>query len=234
MREKPKELRERVMQYITTNSLSAAKIEFKGQIDYTTMLRWVKPEYIAKAKERYLKLKQNPEMVRLQRLRDKQWRETKGKQYIPIYKEQNKDKLDEYQRKWVGKNRDKLRQYERKWVEKNKDKINTRQRNRYRNTPMHKLMVINRVYLDQLIKRTKYLKIGSCKEYLGAEPTMVKAHIEKQFQPGMTWNNHGEWHIDHVIPLSSAKNEQELKRLFHYTNLQPLWKLDNLRKGDKL
>jgi hypothetical protein len=50
----------------------------------------------------------------------------------------------------------------------------------------------------------------------------------------MSWDNHGEWHIDHIIPLSSAKNESDLYKLFHYTNLQPLWAFDNLSKGNKI
>jgi len=59
-------------------------------------------------------------------------------------------------------------------------------------------------------------------------------YIEKQFTKGMSWKNHGEWHIDHIIPLSSAKTEKELYELCHYTNLQPLWKTDNLSKNNKI
>lgn len=52
----------------------------------------------------------------------------------------------------------------------------------------------------------------------------------------MSWENHGlfGWHIDHKIPLSSAKDEEELKKLCHYTNLQPLWAIDNIKKRDKI
>jgi hypothetical protein len=50
----------------------------------------------------------------------------------------------------------------------------------------------------------------------------------------MNWDNHGEWHIDHKIPLSTAKNEEELYKLNHYTNLQPLWSTDNLKKSNKI
>ena len=50
----------------------------------------------------------------------------------------------------------------------------------------------------------------------------------------MCWENHGEWHIDHVVPLASAKTEDEIYKLNHYSNLQPLWKIDNLKKSNKL
>jgi hypothetical protein len=72
-------------------------------------------------------------------------------------------------------------------------------------------------------------------EILGASLEIVKLHIEKQFEPGMTWENHGPktWHIDHKIPLASAKDGEELLNICHYTNLQPLWAKDNLRKHDK-
>jgi hypothetical protein len=49
----------------------------------------------------------------------------------------------------------------------------------------------------------------------------------------MSWNNQGSWHIDHIVPLSSAQTEEEIYKLCHFTNLQPLWAEDNLRKGDK-
>jgi hypothetical protein len=54
------------------------------------------------------------------------------------------------------------------------------------------------------------------------------------FMAGMNWSNHGKWHIDHITPLSSAKTADELYTLCHYTNLQPLWAIDNLRKHDKI
>jgi len=70
---------------------------------------------------------------------------------------------------------------------------------------------------------------------IGCTPEFLKEYIENQFTEGMTWENHGQfgWHIDHIIPLSSVKTEEELYPLFHYTNLQPLWWLDNIKKGTK-
>ena len=66
----------------------------------------------------------------------------------------------------------------------------------------------------------------------------LKKHLEKQFQKGMTWNNYGMygWHIDHIIPCSAfnLNLESEQRKCFNYTNLQPLWAIDNIKKGDKI
>ena len=75
---------------------------------------------------------------------------------------------------------------------------------------------------------------------LGAEWSVIKTHIENKFTDKMGWENYGRkfgivcWEIDHVIPLSSAKTENELVKLCHYENLQPLWQLDNLKKSNKI
>ena len=50
----------------------------------------------------------------------------------------------------------------------------------------------------------------------------------------MSWDNYGEWHIDHIIPLASATTEEGVLKLYHYSNLQPLWAKDNLSKGSKI
>jgi len=69
---------------------------------------------------------------------------------------------------------------------------------------------------------------------VGCNPLQLKEHLEKQFTNGMCWENRNEWHIDHIIPLSSAKTEDELYKLCHYKNLQPLWAIDNIKKGKKI
>ena len=62
----------------------------------------------------------------------------------------------------------------------------------------------------------------------------IKNHIESQFTEGMTWENYGKWHADHIIPIFLGKTKEEMVKLCHYNNLQPLWAIDNLRKGKKL
>ena len=81
-------------------------------------------------------------------------------------------------------------------------------------------------------KRKGYTKNSKTYQIIGGEWDEVKLHFETLFQPGMNWDNHGDWHIDHIKPLSLAKDEKEIIELCHYTNLQPLWAEDNLKKGD--
>lgn len=83
--------------------------------------------------------------------------------------------------------------------------------------------------------RVNGYKVGSSTEQMiGCSWESLVAHIESRFLAGMTWENRGDWHIDHIIPLSSAKNEAELLALCHYTNLQPLWASENQRKGGRI
>jgi hypothetical protein len=62
---------------------------------------------------------------------------------------------------------------------------------------------------------------------------MDKRYIEDKFKDGMSWENHGEWHLDHKIPISWANNEEDVFKLNHYTNFQPLWALENQTKNNK-
>ena len=72
-------------------------------------------------------------------------------------------------------------------------------------------------------------------EYVGCNLQELREHLEKQFTIGMSWENQGQWHIDHIRPCASfdLSKEEERHKCFHYTNLQPLWASDNLSKGSK-
>jgi hypothetical protein len=78
-------------------------------------------------------------------------------------------------------------------------------------------------------------KSGSAVASLGCSVAKFKVYLESKFLPGMSWENHGEWHIDHVKPLDSfdLTDPSQLLAACHYRNLQPLWAIDNIKKGNK-
>lgn len=79
------------------------------------------------------------------------------------------------------------------------------------------------------------LKGGSAVDDLGCSIEELKKHLECQFEEGMSWDNYGEWHIDHIKPLAKydLTNKQQFKKAANYKNLQPLWAKDNISKGAK-
>lgn len=92
--------------------------------------------------------------------------------------------------------------------------------------------------LRRALHRNLQDKSFSAVKDLGCSIEELKKHLEVQFKPGMSWSNWGngigKWNIDHIRPLASASNEEELRVLSCYKNLQPLWFLDNIKKGDKI
>lgn len=114
------------------------------------------------------------------------------------------------------------------------DSQNTYRRKKRQNDPLYKMKGVLSTRVWKAFKK-KYWKKGKSTEILlGADYKTVKLHIEKQFQKGMSWENHGEWHIDHIIPLASALTKEEMINLCNYKNLQPLWALDNIKKSDSI
>lgn len=105
-------------------------------------------------------------------------------------------------------------------------------RQRYATAPLFAMSCRIRVRTREAVRRIGVKMPTATTEALGASWEAVAAWIQRQFADGMSWDNIGEWHIDHVVPLASAKNEHELRQLFHYTNLRPAWPGDNLSKRD--
>ena len=85
-------------------------------------------------------------------------------------------------------------------------------------------------------KQVRKPRDGSITEGLGCTYRELRTYLETKFAPGMTWGNYGEWHVDHVIPLSrtTLQDTDQFAKAVHYTNLQPLWAKDNIAKSDRL
>lgn len=113
-------------------------------------------------------------------------------------------------------------------------KARERQNRKCKENPKYKLTRLLRNRLYYALQKKSWKKNTKFSEYIGCSLEELKTHLEKQFTAGMSWNNHGEWHIDHIIPLDSAADETELYKLCHFSNLQPLWGEDNISKGAKV
>lgn len=170
--------------------------------------------------------------------------EEKVKEKNKEYREKNKDKLKEYTQRWYKDNADKRKAYreenkdrQREWArlyqKKNRVKINKWYVEKRKNDPLAKLrhnmrsLVYHAFYDNGYSKKTKSAKI------IGCSFKELKKHLESQFLNNMSWENYGDWHVDHILPLNSAKNENEIIALNHFKNLQPMWGKENQSKGDK-
>ena len=103
-------------------------------------------------------------------------------------------------------------------------------------TEYGKIARMLRARINVALYKSKAIKSNSTLKLVGCTIEEYKQHIESQFSEGMSWDNHGEWHIDHIKPISSfdiTKEDEQLKA-FHYSNCRPLWAKDNLKKGAKL
>jgi len=160
------------------------------------------------------------------------------------YREANREKKKLYDKEYRGKNSEKIKakneanknekkEYNRQYSRNNRESINKKRRERLRLNPLSHLskQIRDRTYIA--FSKKGYKRGTLTHQTLIAEWCIVKEHIEKQFKPGMSWGNYGEWHVDHVIPLSIATTLEELLLLGYYENLQPLWPEENRKKGNK-
>lgn len=152
----------------------------------------------------------------------------------------NKDKKLEYQREYYINNKELISEYKRKHAKENKDSIreykSNYQNKRRKEDPIFMLKhSISRTIRNSL-KVKGFSKSKKSIEILGCEIDFFKSYLEERFTEEMTWQNYGlVWDIDHIIPLSTAITEEDVIKLNHYTNLQPLNSYINRNiKKDKL
>ena len=136
-----------------------------------------------------------------------------------------KEKHRERQKKYYHNNINKIREYKRKYE---KDKL--------KNDFIFRLSKNMRNRVLQFLQSNNMNKNNKTFDIVGCNPKYLKEYIQSKFVENMSWENYGYygWHIDHIIPLSSAKTEEEFYKLCHYTNLQPLWAEDNFKKYNKM
>lgn len=170
----------------------------------------------------------NPEKVRGYK---KKWRDN-NPSYFKEYYQDNKEYLDEQSRKRYEQDREHYLEYQKEYQQVNKEKRRCYLRTRYHTDVDFKLTQTIRQMVHRVL-RTKS-KEGSTFELLRYGPQEFRKRIEMQFEPGMTWDNHGEvWEIDHKIPIQQFLNKGEKRPeiINALSNLQPMWVKENRGKN---
>lgn len=172
-----------------------------------------------------------------------------------IYRENNKEKIAEYRKEYyILKEKNTLQnkktsQNKKKYIcsgnskdyyKLNKEKLNKekviRDALRRKSDVVFKFKTSIKSLIRSSFKRgkNKYKKNSKTESILGCTVEEFRVYIQSLFTNGMALENHGEWHLDHIIPLSTANNEEDIIKLNHYTNFQPLWAKENLSKSNKI
>jgi len=165
----------------------------------------------------------------------------KIKKYFKGYYEENKNLLLEKQKIYVEENKEKIREYKKTYYENNKEYINKRINDYYHKYPY-------RYFFRSILRRTlQYNDISKCGrtiDILGYSADELKVHIENQFTIEMSWDNYGEWHIDHIKPISTFNKKTKPSIVNALSNLRPMWAttreingiiyVGNLNKGNKI
>ena len=198
---------------------------------------------------------------RLQYLKNRESRLAKQKEYYAKnrdariaynkeYAEKNRDSIAIQRKEYREKNADARKSAMKTWYQANAEYAKAkakayRETNRQKMTdwskeyrkarmsidPVYKAAIRVRALINIKIYSNGYTKKSRTYEILGCSFEFFKEHIESQFKAGMSWDNHGEWHLDHIIPVAIASSESDVIRLNHYSNFQPLWAHENLKKG---
>jgi ATP-dependent Lon protease len=167
-------------------------------------------------------------------------REVSTKKYES--KPETKKRKSENHKKWSEQNKEHLKQYIKEYRKNNVDKIRQIKRDyeRYRKAsdPAYKLISNFRTAIYQVLKENNVEKNKHYFDILKYTPEELISHLEKQFTDSMTWENYGEWHVDHRMPISSfnfeSVDDDSFIKCWSLENLQPMWGNENIIKGSKI
>ena len=152
------------------------------------------------------------------------------------YQLKNIEKCKDFHKKYYEINKETLLAKKRAYFQNNKESRNEYYRNKMQTDPVFLIRSRIRGRFNIALKRQGTQKKNKTMEYIGCSKEELKKYIELQFVDGMSWDNKGKWHIDHIKPLSSfdLSDEKQVFEAMNFRNLQPLWAQDNIRKSNKI
>ena len=166
-------------------------------------------------------------------------REVATKKYFS--KPETKERLKKNHKNWAEKNKEHLKQYLKEYREKNIDNIRKTkrdyERNRKARDPIYKLISNFRTAIYQVLKESNVEKNKHYFDILQYTPEQLISHLENKFTDKMSWDNYGDWHVDHKLPITHFNiyemGDEEFMRCWSLDNLQPMWGIENIRKSNK-
>ena len=189
-------------------------IERKKRQDGCTKHRDISKKYYEKNKDKLLEKNKKYRKINQKKI----------KNYEKNYRDMNREKILKYGKKWRELNLEKIKKDKVKYNKKNRNKINEykrKYRKRYYKENPH--IEIWRSTLKNALKRLDQNKTNKTIDILGYTPDELKTHLESLFTEGMTWGNYGDWHIDHIKPVSRFDKTTPVHIVNSLDNLQPLW-----------
>ena len=158
------------------------------------------------------------------------------------WREKNKETLKEYVKTWYEQNKENRKEYLKEYREKNIDKIRKTkrdyERNRKSRDPLYKLISNFRTAIYQVLKESNVEKNKHYFDILQYTPEELIKHLENKFTDKMSWDNYGDWHVDHKLPIThfniQEMGDEEFMRCWSLDNLQPMWGFDNIFKSNKI
>jgi hypothetical protein len=157
-------------------------------------------------------------------------------------KPETKKRKSENHKKWSEQNKEHLSKYLKEYREKNIDNIRKTkrdyERNRKARDPLYKLISNFRTAIYQVLKESNVEKNKHYFDILQYTPEQLIKHLELKFKDTMTWDNYGEWHVDHKLPIThfniQEMGDSEFMKCWSLDNLQPMWGDENIKKSNKL
>jgi 5-methylcytosine-specific restriction endonuclease McrA len=214
-----------------TNILKWYNEDLLGSHTISLKLGLSKPTILRILKENGVKMNQSGRrFIGGKKVADKKWRGS-NKEYMSkkskVWYEQNKEHRKEYMKEYRKKNIDKIRETKRNY-----------EKTRKTNDPLYKLINNFRTAIYQVLKERNIQKNGHYFDILKYTPEQLIEHLESKFTGVITWDNYGQWHVDHIIPISSFDikeiGDKEFNKCWALENLQPLWGDENIRKSNKI
>ncbi len=150
----------------------------------------------------------------------------------------HREEISQMRKKRYRENYEENMRKKAEYISKNRERIRRRQAeyctNRRKNDPQYRMSTNLRTRISLALRKTN--KHERTMALIGCTVQELRNYLAKLFRPGMSWGNYGQWHIDHIVPCSvfNLADPYEQKVCFHYSNLQPLWSIDNLKKANKI